>query len=250
MNFCYALFVGGAVIKNKIDYNDYRLAPDLMTNVYFFNVPELLSLQEGISNGEARKRLTDIASREIDFNITNIGDCNSMGQEKFNLFLDYVNKEGKKYIWENWFAYSKIHFYKMIPYYLQSGYFQMYEGYFGSKKKPNISSAIMNGEIKVVFDFVKKFNAPVAIYFFGIAYWGLASFSMFFTLIYSWFKDREKFVYILIINILTLYLAFTVSPFIMPRYKIIAYPFFLLSLMYFISIVLNYIKSHKIREKL
>ncbi len=241
LNFTFLVFAGGVMILNKIDQDDYRMDPAFSTNIYFFNVPVLHAERQGITYSEAKTNLTKQANQALGFE-TGMLNCETMGRDNYNALLAYTSENGKKYIMEDLLLYTKIHLFKMIPFFLQSGHHQMYRYYTGDFSKPNMTTLLLSGDMEKIKKFLLNLNTGIFIYIGGMFIFGLASFSLFFNAIYVFLKDKGLVLFFVVALTLVLYTAFTVSPFSMPRYKIPLYPFFIVSLLYFIQLVFEKFK--------
>jgi hypothetical protein len=215
------------------------------SNVYYFNVPALYSQIKETSFSEAKDQLIREASDDLGFDASML-NCMTMGKENYNKLLDYASLRGKEIVAENLFAYTRIHLFKMIPFFLQSTYYNMYEVYTGRGDKPDVSSALLKGDIYELKEFFNKMDLGLFLYLGGMLLWLIISFSVFFSAIYSFLRDKERFPLFFLILILILYSAFVVSPFSMPRYKLTLYPFFIIAFIYFIQIVLKKIRAEKL----
>ena len=69
----------------------------------------------------------------------------------------------------------------------------MWSAYSGEYSKPDITALVLKKDLSGVKKFFKEVNAKLVFYILGAALWGIASVAAFFAVIYSYFKDRERF---------------------------------------------------------
>ena len=237
------------IIRNKIVYDRFTLANVLSTNMYFYNVSYLLSLKRNISYSNAWQWVHEQAYKDLGKNVGDKTDCQVYSKEQLNRQFDYYQAEAKKYILADLGLYMKIHLFKTMPYFLQPGYLDMYSAYTGQATKADFSSALMAGNFQAVKDFFSQLNLQLVLYFLGIVLWGACSFSLFFSLIYSYFKDKGKFIFFFISSAVVVYEALLLSPFISARYRLPVYVIFFVSLVYSFSELPNIFRTLRLFAK-
>jgi len=232
-------------IRNKIVYDRFTFANIVSTNYYYYNLPPLIALQKNISYNEALKSVENRAQESLGKNVGSQGNCQVFTKEEFNRQLDFYGDEAKKEILANFVPYLKIHLIKAIPYFFQSGYFDMYSAYSGEYSKPDITSAILKGDLNGIMQFFSAINLKLIIYLFEVAFWGLSSLAVFLAPIYAYFKDKEKFIFFIVGAAVIIFSALLTSPFVLVRYRLPNYIFFFISLVYILNVIISAIKNHE-----
>ena len=235
-------------IRNKMIYGQATLANILSTNFFFYNLPPLISMQKNISYSQAYGEIIDEAKKHLREPIDDQGDCKVYSKEEFVARQDYYKNTSKDYIFGNLMSYVKVHLVKTMPFFFQSGYFEMWSAYSGEYSKPDITALILKKDISAVKDFFKQVNAKLLFYILGMILWGTASFAAFFAVIYSYFKDREKFLLFLITFSIILLNALLMAPFILARYRLPINILFFIPLVYLFFEIVNYKFKPSIKE--
>lgn len=217
---------------NKIVYGNFTLANMLYTNLYFYNLPPLLSYQKGISYDEALNSVKADASQSLGPNVGDQGDCRKFSKENFSRQLQYFDQTAKRTIISNFWPYARLHLIKMTPFFLQSGYSDLVSAYLSEYKKPDLTSSVLSGDWLTIKNFFFQINALLIIYLFGLGLWGLISASLLISTIYSFVKKKPEFLFFVIALIIILYSAFIISPFVLARYRLPTYPLFFMAFSY------------------
>lgn len=225
------------LIRNKIIYGRLSFANLSATNVYYYNLPPLLAIQKGISYKEgydlaAAKAENDLGALHL---ATSGWDCFAFTKEDFNSQLDYYSSRSRNYILKNLKDYIPLHLFKMIPFFVDSGYFDLYSAYTGEYSKPDITAAFMKGDLKDVKNFITTLNFKLVLYVLGIVLWLVISIMSFVAIIYALLKDKSRFMFFAVTFLLAAYTAFLTSPFNFARYRLPLYLFFFTSLLYIIA---------------
>jgi hypothetical protein len=231
------------MVRNQIIYGKFNISNMLYTNVYFYNIPPFLAMTQGISITQANAEVRKIADEKLGSNVSDNGDCQIFSKAELDRQFDFYQSESKKIIMANLFAYSKMHLVRAAPFFFQPGYMDMITSYGGDGSKPDISNLILRGNWAGIVKFLNEVNFSLIIYIFGISFWGLCSFAAVFSLVYSYFKDKDKFLFFLFGLIIAIYSAILVSPFVLARYRLPLYFFFFVSLVYFLSKVFSRINK-------
>lgn len=221
--------------RNKLVYDRFTIANILSTNIYFYNLSPLMSWQEGISLDQAQTRVIGQADKDLGKNVGDQGDCQLFSKEEFNRQLDYYKSKSRQYILVNFCPYLRMHLFRALPFFLQSGYFDMRLAYTSQYEKPDITLGILKGDFSEIKKFFADFNLKLATYLLGVIFWGLSSLAVAFSLIYSYFKDKKNFIFFLISAALIIYSALVVSPFVLARYRLPVYAFFCIPLIYMLA---------------
>jgi len=235
-------------LRNKIVYGKFTVANILFTNFFICNYPTAMSIRDNIGYEEAQAVIIKKTEKELGQNVGDQGDCSLYGKEELVKQFDYYKKESNNYVKENFWQYSKLHIIRATPFFLQSGYLNLIKAYTGEYNKPDLTASLMKGDMKTVFDYLKNINFSLFAYLFGLVFWGLGALSAFGGVIYSYFKDREKFVFFLLSAGIITYTALLCSPFILARYRLPVYIFFLTPLAYMINEAIKYIKNAKTKK--
>lgn len=225
------------MLRNKMVYGNYILANILSTNIYYYNLAPLRSVQENVSYTEAKKYFIEKANADLVNHVEDQGDCTQFTKEELQTQFDYYSRESKKYIFENFGEYLKMHLIRAVPFFLQPGYFQMWSQYTGDATKPDVTGLLLRGELSGIVKFIKEINLKTFVYFSGMAFWGVCSLSLVIATIYSFIKDRERFVFFLLSLAIICYNALIISPFILARYRLSYYVFFFIPFIYILSII-------------
>lgn len=222
------------VIRNKIIYDRFSFANLSYINVYYYNLPPLLSFQKNISYQEASNLIFAKAEEDLGQGANELS-CGLYTKEELNRRLDYFDSKSKRYIFSNLKDYIPLHLFKMTPFFADSGYFDLYSAYTGEYSKPDITAAFLKGDLKEVKKFIADFDTKKIIYIFGIFLWLALSSLTVAAVFYSFFKDKSKFLFFAILILLAFYTAFLTSPFNFARYRLPLYLFFFTSLIYMIE---------------
>ncbi|MEA3398223.1 MAG: glycosyltransferase [Patescibacteria group bacterium] len=247
-NVFYLAFIFPWQLRNKFVYGRFSVANVLYTNMYFYNVPTLQAAQKDISYNQAKKELIEKTNARIGSNVGGQGDCGLFTKEELNNQFDYFQSQASRYIKEDFFTYLKIHTVRATPFFFQSGYLNLFKAYTGEYNKPDITGSLMRGDLAAVFNYFKNLNLSVLLYLFGLALWGMASLSVFAALIYTYFKDKDKFSFFLVSALTVFYTAFLCSPFVLARYRLPVYIFFIAPLVYLFNKIFYYIKNGKTKK--
>jgi len=236
------------IIRNKIVYGQATLANMLSTNIFFYNLPPLISMQKNISYEDAYRQIVSEAKSHIKEPVDDQGNCELYSKEEFSARQDYYSGVSRKHILSNWKEYAKVHFVKTIPFFFQSGYFEMWSAYSGEYSKPDITGLILKKDLASAEKFFKEINAKLVFYILGIILWGASSFAAFLAVIYSYFKDKEKFLFFLISFVIIMLNALLISPFVLARYRLPINALFFIPLVYMIFEIAKLKFKSKIKE--
>lgn len=234
-NAAFFLILLPWAIRNKIVYDRFTIANILSTNVYFYNLSPLMSWQEGIPYEQAQLGVIKQADEDLGKNVGDQGDCQQFSKGEFNQQLDYYKGQARSYILSNFYPYLKMHLFKAIPFFFQPGYFDMWLAYTGEYNKPDITSAFLKGELEQVKKFLGTMDWKLATYLLGVIFWGFSSLALAFSLVYSYLKDKKNFIFFLIAAAVIIYSALVISPFVLARYRLPVYAFFLIPLIYMLA---------------
>lgn len=251
---CYFLIFGVIiapwVIRNGLVYKRFTLANIVSTNMYFYNLPVLISWQKGVSYTEAFNQIAQQAQSDLGENVGDQGDCQKFSLEDFNRDLDYYSSNARKYILANLQDYTYIHLIKMTPFFFQSGYFEIWSAYTGVYNKPDFSTLMLHGDWSSIFSVFWHIDAQMFVHLLGALFWGLCSLSLLAAMAYSYFYDRRKFVYFLLSFMIIMYSALLVSPFVTGRYRLPVYVLFIVAFVYVLDILAKFFRKppRKVRE--
>ncbi|MCX6796831.1 MAG: hypothetical protein NTW06_05050, partial [Candidatus Falkowbacteria bacterium] len=159
--------------------------------------------------------------------------------DDFDKQLNFYNQEAKKYILANLKDYIPMHLVRAVPFFFQSGYFEMWSAYSGEFSKPDITGQLLKGNYADILIFFKNINLKLIVYILGIIFWGIFSISVFVSLVYSYFRDKQKFFFFLTGLVIVLYTASISAPGVLARYRLPIYLFFILPFVYMISKIFN-----------
>lgn len=230
------------VIRNKLVYDRLTIANIMSTNFYYYNLPPFVSWKEGVSYQEAYDKFAKQADKDLGKHVgSSRFDCTLFTNEELNRQLDYYKREANKVMLGNLPSYAVLHLMRTLPFFLQPGYFEMYSAYTGEFSKPDLSAALMKGNMVEIKNFLKTMDAKIIIYLIGVILWAVLSFVAFASLLYSYFKDRDKFLFALFAVAVIIYNALLISPFVIARYRIPLYPFFFILAAYFFMSALPHI---------
>ena len=247
-NLIFFAILSPWMIRNKIVYGEFTLANVLSENMFFYNLPPLISMQKNISYENAYRQIVDEAKKHLKEPIDSQGNCKLYSKEEFSARQDYYSKASKNYILSSLKDYVKMHLVKTVPFFFQSGYFEMWSAYSGEYSKPDITALVLKKDLSGVKKFFKEVNAKLVFYILGAALWGIASVAAFFAVIYSYFKDRERFFFFLISLAIILLNALLISPFVLARYRLPINILFFIPLVYAASKIARFKFKSKIKE--
>lgn len=225
------------IVRNKFVYGRFALENITATNYYFYNLPPLISWQKKISYDEAYALLDQKAKQALGEHIGDTGNCSKFTNEEMARNFDFYRTEVKKYILANLGDYSKMHLIRALPFFIQPGYFDMWFAYGGDSRKPDITALILRGDFAKIKSFLTDFDSRLSVYLAGLAFWGVVSLSVFFALIYSYFKDRNKFLFFFFGAAIIVFFALLSSPFVLARYRLPLYIFFFSALVYALGVI-------------
>ena len=239
------------VARNKIIYNRFSFANLSAINVYYYNLPPLIAVQKNISYREANDII--VAKAEKDLGPKHVAvsnwDCSLFTNEELNKQLDYYSSESEKYILRNFKDYLPLHLVKMTPFFIESGYFDMYSAYTGEYSKPDMTDGFLKGDLREVKKFFTGMDSKKTIYLSGIFLWFIIFSAMMASVFHSFFRDKSKFLFFAISAFLAFYTAFLTSPFNFARYRLPLYIFFFTGLIYMIEKMWFIWKNWRGRQK-
>ena len=225
------------IARNKIIYDRFSFVNLSAINVYYYNLPPLIAVQKNISYQEANDII--VAKAEKDLGPTHVAtsnwNCALFTTEELNRQLDYYSSESKKYILRNLKDYLPLHLVKMTPFFVESGYFDMYSAYTGEYSKPDITADFLKGDLREVKKFFTGMDLKKTIYIFGIFLWLIIFASMVAAVFYSFFRDKSKFLFFATSVLLAFYTAFLTSPFNFARYRLPLYILFFTGFVYMVE---------------
>lgn len=234
------------LVRNKFVYDRFTLANILSTNIYHYNLPPLIAFKMGISYEKAYNIVIQYAKSELGENVGDQGDCAFYGKDELNKQFAFFKNESCQYILFNLPLYIKMHLIKAVPYFFQPGYMDMWSAYTGKSSKPDMTAGILNGDLSGFWNFLAEQNGEAVVYIFGIVFWIFCTMALIWACVYSYFKDRNKFVFFVISLGVASYSALLTSPFIMARYRLPIYLLFFIPLIYFFMVM----KQKKIFKKI
>ncbi len=234
--------------RNKIIYGRFNISNIVYTNIYFYNIPPLLAMTQGISNVQAYRAVKDAADKNLGANVGDQGDCQKFSKAALDRQFDFYQSESKKIITANFLVYAKMHLVRSLPFFIQPGYLDMWFSYGGDSQKPDITNAILRGEFGSIASFFGEMDLRLAIYFLGVIFWGICSLAVLASLLYSFFKDKDKFLFFLISAAILVYSALLTSPFSNTRYRLPFYAIFFVALVYIFSKLFSKFKTSRLKK--
>ncbi len=232
-NLIFFFVIAPWIIRNKFVYNRYMFAGIMETNIYHYNLPFLMSAVENISYNDAVGKVKEQAVEDLGPNVGDKGDCTIFTNDELNQQFDYFKEKSNTYIKNNIFTYIEMHLIKTAPFYLQPGYFSMIRNYTGVAQKPDITGLLFRGNFSAIINyFLSNMNYSIIIYFLGVAFWGLCSLGLLIAVFYSFFRDRERFLFFLLSLMITFYIALMTSPFVSARYRLAVICLFFVPIVY------------------
>ena len=225
------------IARNKIVYDRFSFVNLSAINVYYYNLPPLIAVKKNISYNEANDIIVATAEKDLGYShiAVNNWDCSLYTNEELNKYFDYYSSESKKYILRNLKDYVPLHLVKMTPFFIESGYFDMYSAYTGEYSKPDITADFLKGDLKEVKKFFTDLDFKKMIYLFGIFLWVTIFALMVAAVFYSFFKDKSRFLFFAVSILLAFYTSFLTSPFNFARYRLPLYIFFFTGFVYMIE---------------
>lgn len=219
-------------LHNKIVYGRYTVANVLLTNVFHYNYPTAMFIRDNISYEEAQKVIAAKTEADLGANVGDQGNCSLYNKAELVKHFDYYRDESTRYMKENFWQYARVHLIRTAPFFLDSGYLNLIRAYTGTYDKPDVTGSLMTGNFRAVVDYLKNINFSLFAYLFGLVFWGLCSLSVFGGVVYVFFKDREKILFFLLAAGVIIYTALLCSPFVLARYRLPVYLFFLVPFAY------------------
>ena len=227
------------MIHNKAVYGRFTLANILSTNIYYYNYPTLLAWQKNISQGDAQKIVYEQAGKDLGRNVGDQGNCMAFSKDELNSQFDYYENESKIQVLSDFASYIEMHLFRAIPFFFQPGYSDMVLAYTGQYDKPDITMGILQGNFFAIKNFFSTINFNLVLYMIGVLFWALCSFSAFAACVYSYFKDKEKFLFLFFSLAIILYNALVISPFVLARYRLPVYILFFIPLAYMMFVIFS-----------
>lgn len=249
-NVAYFMVLFPWQLRNKIVYGKYTVANMLFTNVFHYNYPTALFIRDNISYSEAQKVIAIKTEADLGANVGDQGSCNIFTKEELVKQFDYYRNESSKYIKDNFWQYTRMHLVRTAPFFLDSGYLNLIKAYTGVYDKPDITGSLMTGNYQALIIFLKNINFSLFAYLFGLVFWGLCSLLVFGGIVYTYYKDRNKLLFFLLSAGVVIYTALLCSPFVLARYRLPVYFFFLVPLTYIIGEIFKMLKMKKIIKKI
>ena len=117
-NLIFFAILSPWMIRNKIVYGEFTLANVLSENMFFYNLPPLISMQKNISYENAYRQIVDEAKKHLKEPIDSQGNCKLYSKEEFSARQDYYSKASKNYILSSLKDYVKMHLVKTVPFFL------------------------------------------------------------------------------------------------------------------------------------
>lgn len=237
-NGLFFLVLAPWAVRNKIVYDRFTIANIMSTNFYYYNLPPFVSWKEKISYQEAYDIYAKQADRDLGKHLGNSGfNCTFFTNEELNKQLDYYKNKANEVMLGNFPSYLTLHLIRTAPFFLQPGYFEMHSAYTGEFRKPDLTAALMSGNLAEIKGFLKNINLKLIVYLTGVLLWGIISLVSFIALVFS-YKDKEKFLFAFFAMAVIIYSALLISPFVIARYRMPLYPFFFILTAYFFLAVL------------
>jgi len=246
-NGLFFLILAPWAIRNKLVYDRLTIANIMSTNFFYYNLPPFISWN--ISYQEAYDIYAQQADRDLGKHIGNSRfDCTLFTNEELNKQLDYYNRKAKEVMLGNFPSYLTLHLIRTAPFFLQPGYFEMYSAYTGEFSKPDLTSALMSGNLAEIKGFLKNINLKLIVYLMGVLLWAIISLAVFASLFLS-YKNKEKFLFAFFAVIVIICNALLISPFVIARYRMSLYPFFfILAAYFFLEILPSLFKKANIAD--
>ncbi len=234
-NILFLAVLAPWLIRNQIVYGRLTLANIMSTNIYLYNLPPFIAWQKGISYEAASNMVINQAIEKLGPQAGSFNGCEVLSKAEFNRQLNFYETEAKQYILSNLPSYLVMHSIRAIPFFLQPGYFEMWSAYSGEFNKPDISTLVLKHDWAGIKAFVTDINLKFVVYGLGVIFWGLASLASLIACVYSWRRDRGKFLFFLLSFGIILYNALIISPFVLARYRLPIYILFFIPLVYLIA---------------
>lgn len=222
-------------MHNKMIYGKYTVANVLLTNVFHYNYPTAKFIKDNISYDEAYSAIIRKAKEDLGKNVGDQGNCSLFTKDELVKQFDYYKQEAGAYMKANFWQYARVHLIRTAPFFLDSGYLNLLKEYTGVYAKPDVTGSLMTGDYKAVIDYLKNINFSLFAYLFGLAFWGLCSLAVFGGIIHTYFKDKDKMLFFLIAAGIIIYSALLCSPFVLARYRLPVYIFFLAPFTYMVG---------------
>lgn len=239
-NGLFFLTLAPWTVRNKIVYDRLTIANIMSTNFFYYNLPPFISWKEKISYQEAYNIYAQKADKDLGKHVGNSGfNCALFTNEELNKQLDYYKSEANKIMLGNFSSYLTLHLIRTAPFFLQPGYFEMYSAYTGEFSKPDLTAALMSGNLTAIKEFLKNINVKLIVYLAGVLLWAIISLLSFIAFIIS-YKDKEKFLFAFFAVAVIIYNALLISPFVIARYRMPLYPFFFILTAYFFLTILPF----------
>lgn len=203
-------------IRNYVVAGHFSLSSLPLYNFVYYNMPMFLSTWNNTSE-----------EAERDFILEKLGNPNLMTLRGYT-YSDAMGDLQKEFLRENWMEYGIFHVYKMIPFFLGSGFNVAHAVIaaeapslrlpFFPTEQDNLTSAVLKGDWKTVADNI--FHYPLVTV--ERMLWILIfAFAFIAPLLAKGYIQR----FLLLSCVIILSFAFLSSPVIQPRYRVPAEPF-------------------------
>lgn len=237
------IVIGPWMVRNKFEYGRYTYANILSTNVYFYNLPMLMSYEDKIPYQIELAGLVKQAQIDLGSNVGDQGDCNLFNRQEFSRQLDYYDRQAKTYLSQHLIGYTFITIVRSAPFFIQPGYYEMWSAYDGIFNKPDFSGLIMSGSWREIISSLSRIDLKFGIFLLGSALWSLISLSIILALAYSYLFQRRRFVFFFFSFLVIVSNALITSPFAVARYRLPLYTLFFISFLYMIAVSLRATKK-------
>jgi len=209
----FILLVAPWMVRNKIVTGNFSLGSNFSAeNIYYYNIPTLLSAAKHISYQEALDYVTQKEKNERPAN-----------QSRANFYQSQIYQIVARYP----FLYAEVHLVKTVPFFLQSGYEDMMAAFSvkPAMSRPDITLSLIKGDWRAAVEFFGRFDFYNYVYFIGLGWWGLVNL---FAIIGLYFcVRRKKSLIFMAFSVLTVfYLALPTGTIALARYRLPVYSLF------------------------
>ena len=216
-----ALLPGMWVARNYVEFGVATLSTKGPYTLYFYNVEQLLEYRDGIGSRDAAQQL--FAMAKVDH-----PELRDREDLRNPIYAEYLNKKSFEIIAQTPLLYVKMHLFSIVTFFLSDGYRLLaQEIWHNQKDLPNITKAIVTGNISLIVDYFRSNPLSAFLFFFGSAFWGLSALFAAISLrgVMSGGELRATRLAILGALCYVIYFALLTGPVAQARYRIVITPF-------------------------
>jgi len=218
---CALLLPGMWMVRNHALFDTWIISNKGPFTLYAYDVSELIVARDGITSGEANRILLEKAQETY-------SDIQSLDELRDPRYAPFLTRTSAMYIAENFSLYTKIHATTLATFFFSDGYrLLLSESGLYSPPLPNITRALLRGEVGVVLRGLVATPLSLLLLVFGTLFWFTMFVLAFWASLNTLFKkeNRSRLFTILLFVAFIGYFAMLTGPVAQARYRIMITPF-------------------------